>query len=249
MNTPGRDEIEAAQARLRGLVVATPLIGDLLIPGRKLPPHLRIKPEILQPSGSIYFRGAAHWLLRQLGSCKGVVLHGAERPVLAAAVAASHHRLPTIGFTVGEPDAIIWKMLQAVGCDVRLCPTSEEARASAEEVRAAEGYVVMPGVEDVDYVAGLATVGLELASELPSDTEVIVVSPSELARAVAAGLMAGGASVRVEGVDAHAHGTPAELRSDFRTAMRMEVGMPSITALWRAAEHGGDKGSCAILAL
>lgn len=61
---PDADSIRAAAARLRGHVVATPLIGGLLLPGFAHAADVRIKPELLQPGGSAWYRGYLHLVLR-----------------------------------------------------------------------------------------------------------------------------------------------------------------------------------------
>ena len=248
MAAPSADEIEAAAARLRGHIVSTPLIGGLVLPARRLPEGLRVKPEVLQPSGSLYYRGAMHWMLRQLGALKGVALHGADRTVLAAAVAAAQHRLPMVAFTVGEPDRDVWSLLQAVGCEVSPRPTAGQTRQMAASVQASQGYRVMPGLEDTDYAAGVATVGLELGEDLPASTELVVVSPLELVEPVALGLLAAGANVRVQGVDEEGCRAPAELREEVRAALRLDVGGPGLAALNWTLEHDNGAWPCVVLA-
>src|SRR5215831_8268041 len=85
--------LAAAAERLRGHVVATPLIGTPWLPGASLP-DVRWKPELLQPGGSLWWRGYQHFLLRQLGRCAGLVYAGPPARLLAAALAAMQHRLP-----------------------------------------------------------------------------------------------------------------------------------------------------------
>src|SRR5262245_18243381 len=85
--------LAAAAARLRGHVVATPLIGTPWLPGASLP-DVRWKPELLQPGGSAWVRGYQHFLLRQMGRCAGLVYAGPSARLLAAALAAMQHRLP-----------------------------------------------------------------------------------------------------------------------------------------------------------
>lgn len=244
MAAPSAEDLQAARARLRGQVVATPLIGGVLLPGRVVPAGLRVKPEVLQPAGSIHYRGATHWLLRQLGACKGLALQGSERAVLAAAVAASQHRVPTLAFPVGEPAPAVWKVLSSLQCEVRPRPTPEAALASAEEVRAAEGYRIMPGVEDPDYAAGVATVGCELAAELSAECRVAVVAPGALAPALALGLAAGGADLRVHGIDERA---PDGLAEEVRDALRLDIGPASAAALHWALEHEAQASPCVVL--
>ncbi len=248
MPVPTPRDLEAARDRLRGHLVETPLIGIAHLPGRVVPRGLRIKPEVLQPSGSIHFRGAMHYLLRQLGALKGLAAHGALRQVMAAAFAAEEHRLPMVAFPVGEPPAPLWSLLTAAGCEVRPQPTPQDARAAAEEVRTSKGYHVMPGPEHADYLAGLATAGLELAAELPAEVQLVLVSPTELTEPIALGLAAGNASVRVQGVDENACNTPEDLGALARTALRLDLGAPSLGALQWALEHEAETATCVVLA-
>src|SRR5690606_7902337 len=96
------DPIAAAANRLRGLLVDTPLIGGPLLAGRPAMPELRIKPECLQPGGSIWFRGAMHALARQMGAAAGIVAQGGSRQVLATVVAAQAQRVPVVACVADE---------------------------------------------------------------------------------------------------------------------------------------------------
>jgi threonine dehydratase len=245
MERPSAAEIVAAGARLAGHVVATPVVGGVLWPGRSLPPGLRVKAEVLQPSGSIHFRGAMHWLLRRLGAAKGLVAHGAPRTVLAAALAAHEHRMPITAFTHGPCDPDVEALLGELRCAVRPCATAAAAERAARAESRASGNPVLPGEADPDYAAGLATAGLELATTLPADAELVVVSPAVLARPLALGLAAGGATARVEGVDADPARVPA-LAREVRAALRLDVGLASCAALWHILERGAQH-ACAVL--
>ena len=173
-------------------------------------------------------------------------MHGTDRPVLAGATAAAWSRLPAVAFTVGDPDARVWTLLKGLGCEVHPRPTAEEASRDAQGVRASQGFQVLPGLEDPDYLAGIATVGVELARDLPTDTELVVVSPADVGRAVALGLAAAGVSVRVEAVDEYGCPASDELLESVRTGLRLDVGPASLAALQQALEHGAGP-RCAVL--
>jgi threonine dehydratase len=245
MDVSNRAQVDAARRRLRGQLVATPLVSGLQLPGFAVPSDLRVKVEVLQPSGSIYFRGALHYLLRQLGAPLGLAAWGAERPVLAAARAAALLRLPCAAFPVGEPSAPVRALLDLLGCDVQPRPDAAQARAAAEHARASQGFQVMPGADHADYAAGLATAGAELAETLPAATEAVVVAPAELAPALAMGLAAGGMPLRVQGVDVGAAPPLDALGPAVRVGLRVEVGRPSLAALHWALERGGSH--CVVL--
>lgn len=238
---------------MRGLLVRTPLIGAFppaLVDGvdRAEAFDLRVKPEVLQPGGSIHFRGALHQLLRRLGAWRGVALVGSVPAVVAGAQAAALLRVPRIAFPDGEPSRAAWRRLQALECETRPRPSLAAARQAAEELRAARGYGVLAGVEDADYALGVATVGLELAAQLPADCRRVVIAPAELAGPVAHGLAAGGGEGRVEGVAVEGVEDPEKLREAVAETLRLCVGRASLAALSRALRAPKDgSGACAVL--
>ena len=147
--------VESARARLRGQLVATPLIGGLELPGFPGEPSLRIKPESLQPSGSIWFRGAMHEVARQLGKTKGLLVAGDDRPLLAAARAAALQRVPTVVFLRGEQNRLRALLPDAV--EVEVVADAVHARDAVEAARGPRGFRPMPGIEDPEYALGIAT--------------------------------------------------------------------------------------------
>ena len=173
---------------------------------------------------------------------------GEGRAVLASATAASLHRLPVCAFPVGEPDAAMWSLLQMVGCEVNPRSSAQEAEAAAADMRARAGYRLMPGVEDPDYAAGIASVGWELGEQLPDSTEVVVVAPAELAPGVALGMAATGRSLRVQGVEHEACHVPEELTAAVRTSLRLDVGDASTAALHWVLSHDVGTDPCVVLA-
>lgn len=242
---PEAAAIEAAAARLRGQVVVTPLVGVLVLPGFTVPDGLRVKLELLQPGGSLRFRGALHALLRRMGSAKGVVVAGTVRWATAAATAAWTLRLPVRAFVsdVVPPEARA--LLDVVGCRWRELRDEPAAMAAAAEQQREHGDSWLRR-DDPDVLTGIATIGLELARELPSDCARVVVAPAELAEPVAAGLQAGGraADVLALGVDL----LDLPLAAAMRAGLRLEPSAAATTALARAL--AGDLGDapCALLA-
>ena len=88
------EDIQSAAERLRGQTVHTPLIGDVMLrvplsheddPEAEIIAGPRIKAECVQTGGSVDHRGAVHFLLRQLGSLKGLVITGEPYRLLACA--------------------------------------------------------------------------------------------------------------------------------------------------------------------
>ena len=92
------EEIQAAAARLAGVIVATPLVP---FPG--VEPRLLLKPECLQPTGSFKLRGAytAISALPPDARERGVVAHSSGNHAQAIAYAAAMLGVPA---TVVVPD-------------------------------------------------------------------------------------------------------------------------------------------------
>lgn len=231
-------DIQAAAQRLRGQLVATPLIGGLRLPGFQVPPDLRLKPELLQPGGTLRYRGALHYLLRKLGQLKGLVLWGQPRQMLADALAASTQRLPMTSFWSSDPGA--WgEQLQACGCAVeRAADPRNAARAHGEKTGF---HLLPPDCADPDLLLGLATLGLELARELPRDCPLVV---SSTASSLQAGLRAGGHGARVQRVNAGA--VPAALQEALGTGHRLHSDPEGLAALAWALDQQRDS-VCVVL--
>lgn len=214
----GREHVEAAARRLSGVLVASPLIGDLLLPGHARRPGLRVKAECLQPGGSVWFRGAMHALARRLGSVPGVVAAGAFRPVLAGVVAAALQRVPSVAVVPSSVSRRERELLGAAGVGEVVCAADVPAVAErAKEVCRTRGLFAMPEPGDLEHDLGVATLGLELARDLGTDAEVVLVSPGSLSAPVAAGLAAGGRRLEVVGVE------PSSRRPEVLAALRDAV--------------------------
>ena len=227
-----RADVEAALRRLRGQLVATPIIGGLDLPGFAVPADLRLKAETLQPSGSLWFRGAMHWAMRQLGRHKGVHVSGSPRAMLALACAAREARIAA----QTAPDASLPPPLASalvhLGCVVGA-------------PRPASGFVDPPGMESPDFVAGIASIALELLDDLPRDTQRVLVAPGTLAAAVAVGAAAIGAPWQVLGGPAH-HARAEELRAVLLERHRLGCDAEGAATLAAALEDGGP-ATCVML--
>ena len=154
-------------------------------------------------------------------------------------MAARTQRLPTTSFWKSDPGP--WgEQLHACGCAVeQVTDPASAARAHGEKTGF---HLLPPNCTDPDFVVGLATVGLELAAELPRDCSLVV---SSLASGLEAGLRAGGHSARVEEVDTGS--ASAVLREALRTGHRLESDLEGLAALAWALDHGQDS-VCAVLA-
>ena len=170
MDLPAAD-IHAAAERLRGQVVHTPVIGDVLLRlkdpagGEALVMSCpRLKAECLQTGGTIEYRGGLHFLLRQLGASKGLVIGGRDHRVLGCARAGQSHRLPMVGIVVEPATAPRLDLIRACGCELEAVPR-DELGSRVRDAVAATGFTLMPHAENMDFALGIATAGLELGAE------------------------------------------------------------------------------------
>ena len=206
---PTPAELEAARARLDGIARVTPLYGSETLSrlsGR--PVHL--KAENLQRTGSFKIRGAVNRLatLSAEERAAGVVAASAGNHGQAVAWAA---REAGVAATIFVPqDAPMAKVdaTRAYGARVELIGAGfEEALAGALEAVATAGATFVHPYEDDFVIAGQATIGLELAEQLPSlETVVVPVGGGGLAAGIALALRRVRPDVRVVGVRAEPSG-------------------------------------------
>jgi threonine dehydratase len=186
-------DVEAARARLRGVIHETPCaysqsLSDLT--GARV----FVKLENLQMTGSFKERGAANVLL-QLSPAerrRGVVTASAGNHGLAVAFHAA--RLG-VGAVIVMPEwAPLTKLTAArrQGAEVVLHGENyDEAYARAREIEAERGLVFVHPFDDPRVIAGQGTIGLELAAQVP-DLEAVLVP-------VGGGGLAAGTAVAVKG--------------------------------------------------
>lgn len=185
-----RRDIEAAARRIAPFVRRTPFMASPWL-CRAAAADVSIKLESMQVTGSFKARGAMHALLalreREPGA-GAVVTASAGNHGLALAWAARH-----LGFTVRvhlprtAPQAKR-DGLSALGADLILAPTYDEAEARAREDARSSGLTYVSPYNDPDVMAGAGTVALEMLDERP-DLDVI------LAPLGGGGLLAGTAIV------------------------------------------------------
>ncbi len=238
---PDAESIRAAAVRLRGHVVATPLVGGLMLPGFAHAADVRIKPELLQPGGGTWYRGYLHLVLRAMGRPVGLAFAEGCGNGLAAAAAAAAGRIPLRIFVRAEPDEATSAAFAHLGAEVECV---EDPRAAAQAHGRTTGAMVLPGLEHPDVAAGVATVGLELAAVMPFDTAVVYV-PTGFETAVGAGLSAGGHGAVARPV-APVAGTES-LGACLARCHRLHAGSASLAVLAAALHHEAGATVVALL--
>ena len=166
------DEIRAARTRIAGTILRTPLVRLELGAGF---PDIRLKLENLQPINSFKLRGAANAvaLLTDTERKRGVWTISAGNAGQGVAYAARKAGVPcTVVVIETAPTAKIERM-KALGATLVLVPFPVAWKALEERTYPGiEGTFVHP-FDDHDFIAGNATVGLEILEDAP-DVAVVV---------------------------------------------------------------------------
>ncbi len=196
------DEIRAAQRRIHGLAVHTPLIGCF---SHQCPGQIYIKAESLQPIGAFKLRGAANKIaqLSRHELRRGVITYSSGNHAQGVAYAARAFGSKAVIVMPSNAPEIKRRATADLGAEiVTVGNASSERKSKAEELAAQHGYVVIPPYDDPDIITGQATCGLEILKDLPNvDLVLAPVSGGGLLGGVAAAIKQLRPQCRVIGVE------------------------------------------------
>lgn len=190
--------VRGAAAALNGVAVRTPLrfVAEL---------DAYLKLESLQPVGAFKLRGAFNAVHRLPDAARraGVITYSSGNHGQAVAYAARHFGVRAVVTMPETAPAVKVEGVKRWGGEVVFAGrTSEDRRVAAEDIARREGLAVIPPFDHADVIAGQATVGLEIAEDLPDVATVVVpVGGGGLISGVVSGLAAAGARARVWGVE------------------------------------------------
>jgi threonine dehydratase len=195
------EAIEAARRRIAATIFRTPLVKlQSDSPG----PDIYLKLENLQPINSFKLRGAANAvaMLPPERRSLGVWTISAGNAGQGVAHAARQAGVPCTVVTIDTaPDTKVARM-RALGA--RLVKASFDACWEAMETRAfpgVEGTFVHP-FDDNDFIAGNATMGLEIVEDLPNVATVVgAIGGGGLMVGVGSGVHARKKDVRILGAE------------------------------------------------
>jgi len=185
LTLPTYDDIRRARELVAAHVRRTPVM-DIEVGG--LPVALKL--ELLQHTGSFKVRGAFN-----------SVLSAPERPSRLVAASGGNHGMAVahVGHTLGVPTSIFVprsapevkvRAIAALGAEVsQVGATYAEALAASLEVAARPGALALHAYDAFATVTGQATLGAEIADQLPDvDTVVLAVGGGGLCAGVTRGL-------------------------------------------------------------
>jgi threonine dehydratase len=199
-------DLQAALSAIGGSTVRTPTLAceELTrIAGTKV----LLKAECLQGTGSFKLRGALSKIAALGGdAAPGLITASAGNHGRAVAYAA---RLTGVGCEVFMPrDASVSKVaaVEGLGASVELDGASvDEALGLARERALQTGAAFVHPFDDLDVIAGQATLGVELLQDVPDLARVVVpVGGGGLASGIGIALRRAGVDVQLIGVQARA---------------------------------------------
>ncbi len=191
-------EIQAAQDRIQGSVLRTPLIR--LPSDHHVGPEIYLKLENLQPIGSFKLRGAGNAMAMAPADTLRQGVYTASAGNMAQGVAWNARRLGIPCRLVVPDHAPKTKLdaIQRLGGEVIPVPFDDWWRVLVEHhYPGLEGLFIHP-VSDPRVIAGNATIGLEIYEDLPDvDTVIAPYGGGGLACGIASALRALSPSTRV----------------------------------------------------
>ncbi|HVT04230.1 MAG TPA: pyridoxal-phosphate dependent enzyme [Thermoanaerobaculia bacterium] len=227
------DEIHAARQRIASTVIRTPLIR---LPTADGEPVIYLKLENLQPINAFKLRGAANAvaMLSPEKRSLGVWTISAGNAGQGVAYAARESGVPcTVVVINTAPDTKVERM-RALGARLIKAPFDDCWKAMEERrFPGAEGTFIHP-FDDHNFIAGNATIGLEIVEDLPSiHTVIAAIGGGGLISGIGSAMRALRPSVRVLG---------AEPETAAPGALSFEKSSPQIFSDWTASFVDGAGG-------
>jgi threonine dehydratase len=226
-------EIRAARERIAKTIVRTPLIGlDL---GPKFP-DVRLKLENLQPINAYKLRGAANAvaLLSEEERGRGVWTISAGNAGQGVAYAAREAGVPCAVVVVETAPKSKLDRMKALGA--KLFPVPYDVAWKTLEERSfpgADGTFIHP-FDDDNFIAGHATMGLEILEDAP-DTAAVIASIG------GGGLITGvGSAIKALKPETKVFGVEPETAAP--AALSFEEGSPQVFTNWKASFVDGAGG-------
>lgn len=199
-------EIDAARARIANLVYRTPIVPWAGPSLASLTPGTRIfvKLELLQRTGTFKARGALMNLL-SLGEAdrqRGVTAVSAGNHAVATAFAARELGTSARVVMLASANRCRVELCQGYGADIVFADDVHEAFATAEQISQEEQRYFVHPFNGEQTVLGTATLGREIALEVPdADAVIIPVGGGGLCAGVAAAIKLTNPSCAVYGVE------------------------------------------------
>jgi threonine dehydratase len=226
-------EIQAARARIAKTILRTPLCKLDLGQGF---PDIRLKLENLQPTNAYKVRGAANAvaMLSDAERSKGVWTISAGNAGQGVAYAARQAGIPCSVVVIETAPTAKIERMKALGA--RLIPVPYEVAWKALDDNAYPGVAgtfVHP-FDRHDFIAGHATMGLEILEDLPETTAVVA--------AIGGGGLITGVGSAIKALKPEIKVWGAEPETAAPAALSFRRGSPQVFADWKASFVDGAGG-------
>ena len=226
-------EIREAQRRIAGTIFRTPLVRLELGPGF---PDIRLKLEVLQPINAYKLRGAANAvaMLSDSERKRGVWTISAGNAGQGVAYAARAAGVPCTVVAIETAPASKLERMKALGAKLVLVPYEVAWKALEERAYSGvEGTFIHP-FDDHNFIAGHATMGLEILEDAPETVAVIAaIGGGGLITGVASAMRAIKPGIKVWG---------AEPETAAPLSLSLATGSPQSFKDWKASFVDGAGG-------
>jgi threonine dehydratase len=227
------EEIQEARARIAGTIVRTPLVRLEL--GSDYP-EIRLKLENLQPINAYKLRGATNAvaMLSETERRRGVWTISAGNAGQGVAYAARAAGVPCTVVAIETAPTAKLERMKALGARLVLVPYEVAWKALDERAYpGVDGTFVHP-FDDHNFIAGHATMGLEILEDAPDTIAVIAaIGGGGLITGVASAVKALKPGIRVWG---------AEPETAAPAALSFVKGSPQKFTEWQASFVDGAGG-------
>ena len=226
-------EIQQARHRIANIIVRTPLIRLELGPEF---PDIRLKLENLQPINAYKLRGAANAVaaLSEADRKRGVWTISAGNAGQGVAYAARAAGVPCTVVVVETAPKSKLERMKALGAKLIPVPYEIAWKALDERSFPGVGGTFIHPFDDDDFIAGHATMGLEILEDAPDVAAVIAsIGGGGLITGVASAMKALKPEVKIFGVEPET-AAPAALSS--------ERGSPQVFPDWKSSFVDGAGG-------
>jgi threonine dehydratase len=230
-------EIEAAQERIRGTALRTPLVKLDLGPGG---PDVRLKLENLQPTNAYKIRGAVNAvaMLSEAERGKGVWTISAGNAGQGVAYAARAAGVPASVVVIDTAPATKVERMRALGAELVMTPFDVCWRALEEHSFPGMDATLVHPFDDHNFIAGHGSMGLEILEDCPDVATVICAIGG-------GGLIAGvGAAIKAKRPEVKVIGAEPETAAPW--AQSLAEGHAAEFAAWRASFVDGAGGRSVI---
>ena len=229
----GTEDIDHARTRIAGTVLRTPLVKlDLGISA----PDIHLKLENLQPTNAYKIRGAANAVasLSEAERARGVWTISAGNAGQGVAYAARQFGIPCSVVAIETAPQTKLDRMRALGATI--VPVSYDDAWKAAETHAFEGLegTFIHPFDNHDFIAGHATMGLEILEDLPDVKTVI-------AAIGGGGLITGvGSAIKAHRPEVTVLGAEPETAAPY--ALSLREGGPRKFPDWQASFVDGAGG-------